>query len=43
MSVQGDIRDVDFLNEIISKACPDVVFHVASYGMSGLQMVTFHA
>ncbi|XP_019850393.1 PREDICTED: short-chain dehydrogenase/reductase family 42E member 1-like [Amphimedon queenslandica] len=36
--IKGDIRNFDFLNKIVSKLRPDVIFHVASYGMSGLQM-----
>lgn len=39
---QGDIRDVEALNNVIEEAQPDVVFHLASYGMSGNQMVIFN-
>ena len=38
--LQGDIRNINELNNVIENVCPDVVFHLASYGMSGQEMVS---
>ena len=40
--LQGDIRNISELNTVIENACPDVVFHLASYGMSGQEMVSIY-
>jgi nucleoside-diphosphate-sugar epimerase len=37
---QGDIRDAAAVQQWITAAAPDCVFHIASYGMSGREMVT---
>ena len=39
-SPQGDIREKESLISAINHHRPDVVFHLASYGMSGREMVS---
>lgn len=39
-SLQGDIRDQSWLLSTLQEAKVDVVFHVASFGMSGRDMVS---
>lgn len=37
--VEGDIRDQEFIFSVLEHSRADVVFHVASYGMSGRDML----
>ena len=41
-SPQGDIREKESLISAVNQHRPDVVFHLASYGMSGREMVSNH-
>ena len=41
-SPQGDIREKELLISAVKQHRPDVVFHLASYGMSGREMVSNH-
>ena len=38
-AVQGDIRDSKVVKEAVAQSRADVIFHIASYGMSGREQV----
>ena len=38
--MQGDIRNAAFLTDAVKKSRASVLFHIASYGMSGGEQVS---